>query len=75
MKKFSKLDLLPKRKGKDEIMKELEKRRKEVYIPENKGRDRKKMKEDLQEKFKYANDPIKKFKISDEEDKRIKKLC
>lgn len=73
MKKFSKLDLLPKKKGKREIMIELEKRRKEVFIPENKGRDRIKMTEDLQDKFKYANDPIKKFKISEKEDAKIKK--
>lgn len=73
MKKFSKLDLLPKKRGKVEIMKELEERRRNVFIPENTGKDRIKMTEDLQDKFKYANDPIKKYKISDEEDKKIKK--
>lgn len=58
MSKISKLDTLPKRKGKDVIMKELEsaQHEKKNFRPALAGRDRNQMKEYLQDKFKYAED-------------------
>ena len=73
MKNYNKLDFMPKRRGKRAIMEEMEERRKDVYVPKNTGKDRAKMIDDLQDKFKYANDPVNKFKINKEEDQKIKK--
>ena len=72
MRNFNKLDLLPKRRGKNAILADMEERRKDRYVPKNKGRNRAKMIDDLQDKFKYANDPIKKYGISEKEDEKIK---
>ena len=59
MSKFTKLDTIPKRKNFQDIMAELADLKKEraLYIPQNKGRDRGAMIGNLQDKFKYANQP------------------
>lgn len=58
MSKFSKLDTLPKRRGKEVILKDLETVHQEQrnFRPAQPGRDRNQMKEYLQDKFKYAED-------------------
>lgn len=58
MSRITKLDTLPKRKGKDAIMKDLEvtHQEKKNFRPAMIGRDRNVMKEYLQDRFKYAND-------------------
>lgn len=59
MSKITKLDAIPKRKNYQDIMSELAELKKEraLYIPLNRGKDRVAMISNLQDTFKYANQP------------------
>lgn len=74
-KKFSKLDLVPKRKGKEEILEELRERKTNVYVPVNTGKDRALMRDNLQENFQYAEDKKYQdiYQVTDEEEKAIQR--
>ena len=74
-KKPAKVDMIPKRKNQAEINKELDHRKQDVFIPKNTGKDRVRMAENLQDKFRFADDDkMKKIHgITNEEDKAIQK--
>ena len=75
MKNCSKLDTLPKRKGKNTIDLEIKQVHdfKKNYRPQEQGRDRGIMMEYLQDKFKYANDDklTTKFQVDQDQQQKI----
>lgn len=70
--RFTKLDLIPKRKTMNEILGDIELLKKEraAFIPQNRGVNRKDMISTLQDKFKYAQDKNLP-KLSQEEEMKI----
>ena len=74
-KRPAKVDMIPKRKNQTEIQKELAHRKQDVFIPKNTGKDRGRMAENLQDKFRYAEDEkMKKMHgITNEEEKAVQK--
>ena len=75
MRNFNKLDILPKRRGKHAIQREMNIAQQEqrAYRPKEQGRNRSQMKEFLQDKFKYANDEKlkKKHFVDNEQQQKI----
>lgn len=74
--KITKLDLVPKRKNRAEILLELQKlyQARLDFVPAVKGRDRGRMIENLQEDFRYANDKAnQQFEVTNEEEAKIQR--
>jgi len=73
--KVAKVDLIPKRKNREDILLELEEMSRNIYVPVNKGKDRVGMINNLQDAFRYAadNEYQKKHKITADEALKIKR--